>query len=81
MCPPCGHAFLSDAATLDVEETYDAAITSPPYAMALPYIDTQRLSLVWLGLVEPGGIAGLEAELIGSRELRGKVRGGPWRMR
>ena len=74
MRPPCGHAFLSDAATLDVEETYDAAITSPPYAMALPYIDTQRLSLVWLGLVEPGGIAGLEAELIGSRELRGSPR-------
>ena len=69
-----GCAFLSDAATLDVGETYDAAITSPPYAMALPYIDTQRLSLVWLGLAEPGRIAGLEAELIGGRELRGSSR-------
>ena len=74
MCPGYGRAFLSDVATLDVEETYDAAITSPPYAMALPYIDTQRLSLVWLGLAEPGRIAGLEAELIGSRELRGSPR-------
>lgn len=69
-----GRAFLCDATTLAVEENYDAAITSPPYAMALPYIDTQRLSLVWLGLVEPARIAGLEAELIGSRELRGNPR-------
>ncbi len=69
-----GHAFLADAATLAVKENYDAAITSPPYAMALPYIDTQRLSLVWLGLAEPQGIGGLEAELIGSRELRGSPR-------
>ena len=72
--PGVGRAVLSDAATLDVEETYDAAVTSPPYAMALPYIDTQRLSLVWLGLAGPGRIAGLEAELIGSRELRGSPR-------
>ncbi len=72
--PGVGRAVLSDATTLDVEETYDAAVTSPPYAMALPYIDTQRLSLVWLGLAGPGRIAGLEAELIGSRELRGSPR-------
>ena len=68
------HALLCDAANLDVNERYDAAITSPPYAMALPYIDTQRLSLVWLGLANPGDIGGLEAELIGSRELRGSPR-------
>jgi site-specific DNA-methyltransferase (cytosine-N4-specific) len=42
--------------------------------MALPYIDTQRLSLVWLGLVEPGELGALEAQLIGSRELRGTSR-------
>lgn len=47
----------------------DAAITSPPYAMALPYIDTQRLSLVWLGLTPPSGILKLQAELVGSREF------------
>jgi adenine-specific DNA methylase len=50
---------------------FDAGITSPPYAMALPYIDTQRLSLVWLGLLDVSCILSLEAELIGSRELRG----------
>jgi putative RNA methylase family UPF0020 len=52
----------------------DAAITSPPYAMALPYIDTQRLSLVWLGLVEPSTLPILQAELIGSREFNGSPR-------
>jgi hypothetical protein len=53
---------------------FDAALTSPPYAMALPYIDTQRLSLVWLDLLSPDRILGLESELIGSRELRGAHR-------
>ncbi|MCL2216102.1 MAG: site-specific DNA-methyltransferase [Defluviitaleaceae bacterium] len=48
---------------------FDTAITSPPYATALPYIDTQRLSLVWLGLCTPGDIAKLEASLIGSRDM------------
>jgi len=42
--------------------------------MALPYIDTQRLSLVWLNLVPPSDILKLEAELIGSREIRGVSR-------
>ena len=71
---PSSRAFLCDAGVLDLPETFDAAITSPPYAMALPYIDTQRLSLVWLDLLEPRGILGLEAQLIGSREFRGKAR-------
>lgn len=46
-----------------------ALITSPPYATALPYIDTQRLSLVFLGFLEPGGIRSKERELIGAREI------------
>lgn len=50
---------------------YDAALTSPPYATALPYIDTQRLSLVWLSLIPPDDILPLESRLVGSRELRG----------
>lgn len=52
--------------------TFDLALTSPPYATALPYIDTQRLSLVWLGLIPPSEILSLEATLVGSREIRGK---------
>lgn len=72
-----GEAVLCDIATLNKRRfptPFDAAITSPPYAMALPYIDTQRLSLVWLGLLPPARILGLESELIGSRELRGAYR-------
>ena len=48
---------------------FDVAITSPPYATALPYIDTQRISLVWLSLCEPNEIMNLESSLIGSREF------------
>ena len=48
---------------------FDFVITSPPYATALPYIDTQRLSLVWLGLIEPDEIRKLEADVLGSREV------------
>ena len=51
---------------------FDLAITSPPYATALPYIDTQRLSIVWLGLDSPQNIKSLECSLIGSRETISK---------
>ena len=76
---PLGQAILRDVATIapnDLQVPYDAAITSPPYAMALPYIDTQRLSLVWLDLLTPDRVRSLEADLIGSRELRGPTRNG-----
>lgn len=43
-------------------------ITSPPYATALPYIDTDRLSVVALGLADSSALLGLERSLIGSRE-------------
>lgn len=60
---------------------FSIAITSPPYANALPYIDTQRLSIVWLYLAKPSEIKFLDSNLIGSREapkselddLRGKL--------
>lgn len=51
----------------------DAVVTSPPYAMALPYIDTDRLSLRALGLLTASQ-AKVEAGLIGSRELAEKLR-------
>ncbi len=76
----CGHhcdAAKQDVAHLSIERggrLFDAAITSPPYAMALPYIDTQRLSLVWLGLLSPARILEKESELIGSREMRGNSK-------
>ncbi|MGO9358171.1 MAG: TRM11 family SAM-dependent methyltransferase [Xanthobacteraceae bacterium] len=66
-------AIVSDSRTVESCELgglFDAAITSPPYATALPYIDTQRLSLVWLGLCEPEEIGPLDGILIGSREMK-----------
>ena len=72
-----GHALLQDVREVTLQEVggrFDAAITSPPYATALPYIDTQRLSLIWLEFLQPDRIMMLESELIGSRELRGKSR-------
>jgi hypothetical protein len=74
---PIGQAKLgsiADAHSATLGAKFDAALTSPPYAMALPYIDTQRLSLVWLNLVPASKILSLDAELIGSRELRGGAR-------
>lgn len=58
----------------DIPRAFDMALTSPPYATALPYIDTQRLSLVWLNLLQPSKIMDLEARLVGSREIRGESR-------
>ncbi|GAB0056128.1 hypothetical protein SIID45300_00433 [Candidatus Magnetaquicoccaceae bacterium FCR-1] len=73
-------AILLDSRVLNTKKLhvggglFDCALTSPPYAMALPYIDTQRLSLIWLRLVSPMEILPLEACLVGSREVRGSKR-------
>jgi SAM-dependent methyltransferase len=48
---------------------FDCIITSPPYATALPYIDTQRLSLAFLGLLSQKDIRKAETMLIGNREI------------
>jgi len=74
-----GKAWLHDSRQLGSAgflsgKKFDCALTSPPYATALPYIDTQRLSLVWLGLVPPSEILPLESRLVGSREVREKKR-------
>lgn len=72
-----GRALLKDNRLLgtdDLPEKADAAITSPPYATALPYIDTQRLSLVWLRLLSPDNIGHVEADLTGSREMTTRAK-------
>jgi site-specific DNA-methyltransferase (cytosine-N4-specific) len=53
---------------------FDAAITSPPYATALPYIDTQRLSLILLGLKKPAELHTTVRALIGNREIGERER-------
>lgn len=52
----------------------DLIVTSPPYATALPYIDTDRLSLFLLGLLEPSERSSLDLRMIGNREIRDRER-------
>lgn len=56
--------FIGESSNL-----YDAVITSPPYATGLPYIDTDRLSLVLLGLITSKKIHSTQKSLIGNREI------------
>lgn len=76
--PVPGLAVRADSRHIGLEHPgleggrFDCALTSPPYAAALPYIDTQRLSLVWLDLLSPAELQRLEASLVGSREVRGE---------
>jgi len=56
----------------------DAIITSPPYATALPYLDTDRLSLSYLGLLPRGYHRERERRMIGNREITDAVRRKYW---
>lgn len=47
----------------------DAVVTSPPYATALPYIDTDRLSILLLFGTLSGERSRIEESLTGSREI------------
>jgi DNA modification methylase len=47
----------------------DCIVTSPPYATALPYIDTDRLSLLLLFGLTSSARRPLEMDLTGSREI------------
>ena len=52
----------------------DLVLTSPPYATALPYIDTDRLSLLLLFGMDSSSRRPVEHQLIGSREIITKQR-------
>lgn len=52
----------------------DCVVTSPPYATALPYIDTDRLSLMAIMGIPGPTRTGLEGNLTGSREIRRRVK-------
>jgi DNA modification methylase len=65
-------------ATLDMlglkQNSVDLVLTSPPYATALPYIDTDRLSLLILFGMNSTARRPVENDLIGSREIMTKER-------
>jgi len=65
-----------DPRTFDVLEgrAIDAVISSPPYAAALPYVDTDRLSLAAVFGYSAPARRPLERTMIGSREIGGRAR-------
>ncbi len=56
----------------------DVVITSPPYATALPYLDTDRLSLCFLGLLPRPEHRQRDQHMIGNREITDKLRREYW---
>lgn len=48
----------------------DIIITSPPYATALPYIDTNRLNMLVLNGTNAAKRVPIEAEMTGTREIK-----------
>lgn len=56
----------------------DAVITSPPYATALPYLDTDRLSILYLGLLTRREQRSRDYQMIGNREVTEKMRRQFW---
>ncbi len=72
--PPSIEVVCADAAdptsfdTLEGRQV-DAVVSSPPYAAALPYIDTDRLSLAAVFGLPSSARRELERTMIGSREI------------
>jgi DNA modification methylase len=60
-------------------ESVSAVITSPPYATALPYLDTDRLSLVVLGLLSRDQHPTAERDMIGTREIGQREKSHYWK--
>ena len=56
----------------------DAVITSPPYATALPYLDTDRLSLSYLNLLPRSKQRQHDYNMIGNREITSSKRERYW---
>jgi len=57
----------------------DLLVTSPPYATALPYLDTDRLSLIVLGLLPHKEHRNVEAYMVGTREVTESERTASWK--
>ena len=62
----------------ELKGSVDAIITSPPYATALPYLDTDRLSLIVLGLLPRSDHRARDLEMIGNREVTERIRRAYW---
>ena len=74
-----GNVVLGDSRSLATFQQlntpkFDCVLTSPPYATALPYIDTDRLSLLTVLGLDSASRARIEESLTGSREIRERQR-------
>ena len=73
-----GNSVNVSALFPEYEHKADVLITSPPYATALPYLDTDRLSLVALGLLPRKQHKKAEADMVGTREVSERERRNAW---
>jgi len=73
-----GNAIQVDEIFRDYRGKVDLLVTSPPYATALPYLDTDRLSLIVLGLLPRREHRTRETLMIGTREITERQRLAEW---
>ncbi len=67
--------FIKDINKIGIKHRHvDLVLTSPPYATALPYVDTDRLSLLILFGIKNNQTNLIENNLIGSRDIKLKER-------
>ena len=69
-----GDARIADKVISEHTGIVDCIITSPPYATALPYLDTDRLSIYFLGLFERSDHRKHDLNMIGNREISNGLR-------
>ena len=69
-----GDARFTAKVLHDIEGDVDVVITSPPYATALPYLDTDRLSLCYLNLLPRPEHRSRDYNMIGNREITKRQR-------
>lgn len=69
-----GDARQATQALNDKLGVVEVIITSPPYATALPYLDTDRLSLCYLGLLSRPQHRRRDYDMIGNREITERQR-------
>lgn len=73
-----GNSINADDVFPEYAGKVDVLITSPPYATALPYLDTDRLSLIVLGLLPRQEHRSRETLMIGTREVTEGHRQREW---
>lgn len=73
-----GDARAADTHWIEWKGKVDAIITSPPYATALPYLDTDRLSLCYMQLLARPEHRRRDDQMIGNREVTERGRLAYW---